>query len=72
MTYKDYIMWFRGYSSAIKDVPTKEQWEEIVGELKKVTDKNIPTTIFDPDKYKKKVKKYKGKDFPGKPPTIYF
>ena len=72
MTYKDFIMWFKGYSSAIKDAPTKEQWDEIVKALGDVTSKNIPTIVFDPNKYKKKVKRHRGKDFPGRPPEIFF
>ena len=72
MTYKDFILWFKGYSQAIDTKPNKKQWKEIITLLKKVKSNDAVITNVDIGKAIKRIKKIKEKDFPCKPPDIYF
>ena len=72
MSYKDFVMWLKGYSQAIEVKPNKKQWKNIVDLLKKVKYENATITNLDINKAIKNIKKIKRKDFPGKPPDIYF
>jgi len=66
MTSKEYIVWLKGASMAIKESPTKEQWKKILKNLTEVKDDaDINITI------KEESKLNINKSFPGKPPEIY-
>ncbi len=72
MNYKDFTNWLKGYAQAIKDNPTKEQWGEITEKLNKLVDDDPFFRTVDIGNFLNTNDFKKGKDFPGKPPDIYF
>jgi len=70
--YREFAIWLKGFSKSIKTKPTKKQWEDILSTLKEVMIYDATITKHDKGLEDERLKRIRDKDFPGKPPDIFF
>lgn len=66
MTSKEFVSYMKGVFVAVKERPTKEQWEQIKKILMDVNDLDVK--FYSEEKWD--VQKGK-RDFPGSPPDVF-